>query len=352
MPLSRRLSGMRIACLALSALVVTASALTDISASAAPAASVYASPLQNPNVYVAASGLYVSWDASRTSSLDELSRVDGTTGRIEAERYLAAQVDYVLTADGWLWVTVTTATNANTLLRLNPVTLAVTARLALGSQETGAPTLAVAGDGLWVAVIGKLLRLSLPGGEVTAKITLPGADSSMVAANAAGTVLLDGEADEGSGAVQRRDPRTGRLLASFPMLGVVEPWVGGVIDSGVWVAEATGMMGYVERLNLTTLKPEQLALPTPDPEGSKTSIEGTNGIRTTVADGLDWITQNAGGPQLNYCGDPRTGRKLAAIPLPQPDSDSVLAIGTGYIYYVSSSATAQYLRRLPIPARC
>ena len=355
MLLFQRLGGMRLACLALAAVVVAACALADAPASAAPpahaspGASVYGRPRQNPNVYVTASGLYVSWQTSRTAALDELSRVGAATGRIEAERYLGAELIDALTADGWLWATVSTSANAITLLRLNPATLAVTGRHMLGTRETGGAYLAAAGGGLWVAVGGKLLRLSLPGGRVTTAVTLRNADDSMAADNAAGTILLDGEADEGAGAVERRDPRTGRLLASAPMLGVIEPWVGGVIDSGVWVSEATGMMGYAERLNLATLKPEPLALPAPDPEGGKTYIEGTNDIATTVADGLVWITDGETGTQLNYCADARNGRRLAAIPLPHPYTDVVLAIGTRYIYYVSSS---QYLSRVPIPARC
>jgi hypothetical protein len=298
-------------------------------------------------VYVTASGLYVSWEVNH--SADELARADGTTGTIEAERDLGAEVVDVLAAGGWLWATVASPAGANTLLRLNPATLAVTGRQALGAQRTGAGYLAVAGGGLWAASGDELLRLSLPGGHVTARVALRGASNSMVAANATGTILLDGEADWGSGAVQRRDPHTGKLLAEIPMVGVIAPFIGGVIDSGVWISEATGMMGYAERLNLTTLKPEPLALPGPDYEGGKAHIEGTNGIGATVADGLAWITQPAGGSEINYCADPRNGRRLAAIPLPNPVADTVLEIGTRYIYYVSSS---QYLDRVPIPARC
>ena len=109
-------------------------------------------------------------------------------------------------------------------------------------------------------------------------------------------------------------------------------------------------MGFAERLDLATLKPEPLALTDPDPEGGNTYMEGTNAIGATVADGLVWITDES----LNYCGDPRNARKLAAIPLPQPDVDSVLAIGTRYIYYAAASGLGvhQYLGRIPVPARC
>jgi hypothetical protein len=94
----------------------------------------------------------------------------------------------------------------------------VTGRLALGKPEAGGANLAVAGGGLWVAVGDKLQRRSLPGGQVTAQVTLRGADNSMVAASPAGTVLLDGEAHEGIGAVaavpHRRSVRWKASLAA------------------------------------------------------------------------------------------------------------------------------------------
>ena len=40
------------------------------------------------------------------------------------------------------------------------------------------------------------------------------------------------EADSGDGTIQRRDPSTGTLLASHPMLGVIAPLIGGVSAAG------------------------------------------------------------------------------------------------------------------------
>lgn len=82
---------------------------------------------------------------------------------------------------------------------------------ACGGSLSGATTSpAVAGGGIWVAGGNRLLHLSLPGGRVLDSSTLPGAVSSDLSANAAGTVLTVGQADSGGGAVQRRDPGTGR----------------------------------------------------------------------------------------------------------------------------------------------
>ena len=145
------------------------------------------------------------------------------------------------------------------LLRLSPETLRLTGRWRAGrggGQPRAAQVLAIAGGGIWVAGGNRLLHLSLPGGRVMDSIILPGAASSDLSANTAGTVLAVGEADSsGRGAVQRRDPGTGAILASRPMTGVTAPIVEGPIGSAVWVSEATGMMGYVQRLDAATLAP-------------------------------------------------------------------------------------------------
>jgi hypothetical protein len=348
------LAAVLLAATAAAATTAVVTAGTPTAATAAGSSSIYDRVFQSVGVDVEPSGLYVSWEVNQSTV--ELARVDGPSGRIEAERDLGTQFGYLLSAAGWLWVTTVNSANAATLLRLNPTTLAVTERVALGG--TGSADLAAAGGWLWVANGGKLLRLSLPGGHITAEVPLPkGTNQSMVAANAAGTVLLDGQADSGAGTVQRRDPRTGQLLASSAQIvGAVEPEVS-VIGSGVWMSEPSGMTGYVERLDLTTLKPTPLVLPAPDPEGDHTYIEGTNGIGATVADGLVWITQDQSRFRYNnYCADPGTGRELAAIPFPHPYDDSALAIGSSYIYYGATSSPglgqSERLGRIPLPARC
>jgi hypothetical protein len=138
------------------------------------------------------------------------------------------------------------------------------------------------------------VHLSLPGGQITASIALPGAAGSDLSANAAGTILVAGEADSGGrGAVQRRDPTTGALVASHPMMGVSPPAVTGPAGSAVWVSEATGMMGYVQRLDAATMTAEGSACR----EGGTTStcVQGTSDVTARLASGLLWITQIAGG---------------------------------------------------------
>ena len=162
-----------------------------------------------------------------------------------------------------------------------------------------------------------------------------------MAANQGGTVLVMSEANDGGrGSVQRRSPVTGALIASHQMVGVAAPGIGGVIASGVWVEEATGMMGYVERLSAATMDL--------DPA---TEVGGTNGIDVTVAGRLAWVTEGVN-PGHDYCADPDTGRVLARIRLPDPGQDGVLAASDRYVYYESRAGNGFYLRRFPVPGVC
>lgn len=316
----------------------------------------FAQPVVRPRVTVTASGVYVAWQLSPPGTVvtsSELTRIDAATGQIEARREVNSDIDQLMAAAGSLWVAAQSARN-RTLLRLDPATLKETGRwnIASTARQTWGFQLAVAGGGLWVAAANLLIRLSLPTARETTSIAFPGAYSSDLSANAAGTVLIFSEADSGGrGSVQRRDPLTGALLASGPIKGVAAPTVAGPIDSSVWVSEATGMQGYVQRLGSSTLAPDGRRCW----EGRSTStcVEGTNGISASLANGLLWVTQIAGGNARNYCADPSDGRRLASIELPQPNEDEVLAIGPRQIFYSTLGPKAsQYLRQEPIPAAC
>ncbi len=323
---------------------------------AASLRNVFGQPVLSPRVAVTASGVYVAWQLSPPGTAvtsSELVRIDAATGQIEARREVNSDIDEAMAAAGSLWVAAQSARN-RTLLRLDPVTLTDTGRwnLASTARQTWGFHLAVAGGGLWVSAANLLIRLSLPTARETTSIAFPGAYSSDVSANAAGTLLIFSEADSGGrGSVQRRNPLTGALLASYPMQGVAAPAVAGPIDSSVWVSEATGMLGYVQRLGSTTLAPDGGRCR--EGRSTNTCVEGTNGISASLANGLLWVTQIAGGKARNYCADPRDGRRLASIELPQPNEDEVLAIGPRQIFYSTLGPKAsQYLRQEPIPAAC
>jgi hypothetical protein len=336
------------------------SAAASASQAAAPTpgalASVYGIPLNNPQVDVTPSGTYVAWQVSPPGGAvaSELARIDPASGRVEATRRLGAAFEQAVAAAGALWVAISTMASEE-VLRLSPATLRPTGWWHVGSgggQPYGAGVLAVAGGGLWAAGGNRLVHLSLPAGRVLESIILPGAASSDLSADAAGTALIVGEADSGgSGAVERRDPRTGALLASRPMRGVAAPAVAGPTDSAIWVSEPTGMMGYVQHLDAATLAPAGGACP--EGAGAGNCIEGSNGIMARLTAGLLWVTQLAGGESRNFCGEPSDGSAIAPIRLPQPAEDEVLAIGPRWIFYAAPGPNAnEYLRRAVIPAAC
>ncbi len=290
-------------------------------------------PLLSPQVAVTPSGVYVAWQVSPPDSAavhSELTRIDAATGRIQARRRLGTAIGQVLAAAGSLWVTAPSIAS-RTLLRLNPDSLKVTGRWRLGAA-----------------------RFQAWGYQVLGSIILPRAASSDLSANTAGTALVVGEADGGGrGAVQRRDPATGAILASHLVLGVSAPVVAGPIDSAVWVSEATGMMGYVQRLDAATLAAHKGTCA--EGRNTNTCMEGSNDITARLANGLLWVTQVevAGGKIRNYCAEPSDGHALAPIRLPQPALDEILAIAPHRIFYAAPGPTAsQYLRQEAIPAAC
>jgi hypothetical protein len=293
-------------------------------------------------------GLYLSWSAGsplQAPPRPVLARISAATGRVRVARpfppgYLSPPVG----AARALWVIFTTARSAR-LLRLNPATLVTTGELRVASvggdaDQSGAQQVAFAGGAVWLADGDRLIRVSPTSMTVTTVIRLPGANSSALSASADGHMLVVSEADNGVGTIQRRQPVTGALLASHPMSGVRAAWVSGVTDSGVWISEPTGMMGYVERFTLASLAPEQATL-----------TEGTNAIRASVADGALWIASPLAG-RLNYCADPVTGHREAPIPLPDPNQDFLLAVGPADLYYAVPAANRMLLERMAIPSPC
>jgi hypothetical protein len=328
---------------------------------AAPGVSnVFRGPLQNPQVFATGGATFVAWRTSAPGSAavrSELARISAT-GTIQARQRFGASVLQVLTAAGSLWVAAWSGSvpATETLLSLNPATLQVTGQWQMGTggePASAAQVLAVARGGLWLAASNRLVRVSLPSGKVTATIALPGANSSDVSANAAGTMLVVGEANnQGLGAVERRDATTGALLASRRrLLGVTDPVVAGPVGSAVWMSEATGMMGYVQRLDAATMTAAGSSCA--DGKITRTCVFGTNDITARVADGLLWVTQEAGGNARNYCAEPASGRRLAPIELPRPNVDLILAIGPHQVFYAAPGPKASsYLRREPIPRAC
>jgi hypothetical protein len=315
--------------------------------------------LENPQAYAAGGRLYVARQVTRPGApvLSGLMRVDPVSGHVRAVRRLGSGFDQALLVKGILWVT-TTRGRTSWLWRLDPGSLRVWSRNVLpgsGTTDGLVGTLAVAGGWLWVGASDRLERVSLPSGTVTGQVVVPGAGGVDVAGDLSGRVLLDSEGHE-FGRVQLRDPHTGVLIASAssgPFEGVTKPYVGGIADSAAWISQSGGMMGAVERLSLVTLRPTRFLGAHPHAgESGPPRIDGTNGIAARLIAGVLWVTQQAGGAQRNYCGDPSTGR--ARAPLPFGQEGQFLAADDSSIYYIPDASTPARaaLARAPIDPRC
>jgi len=200
--------------------------------------------------------------------------------------------------------------------------------------------LAFAGGWLWADGGGRLLRVSPSAVNLTASIALRGADRSDVAASPDGSVLVVTEQGR-AGAVQRRDPRTGALLAADPIAGAV---VDGLTGSSVWVTTVTGPSASAQRLSLRSMRPV-----------TTRPVAGPAGLRVQVAYGKLWVADAvAGGQDRDYCADAGTGRTIAALPRTGPGHGGLLAIGDGVLYYAQPAPHGPGTRiaPVPVPAGC
>ena len=311
-----------------------------------------------PAAYAAGGRLYVAQRVVPPVNFvrNELIRVDPESGRLMAVRQLDSTFDQALLADGALWVGTGRSTRTGLgrawLWRLDPRTLAVRSRLALSAPNLfgGSATMALAGGWLWVASSNHLVRISPADGRITERIAID--EVASVAASPSGQVLLVSEGGERS-EVQRRDPRTGALLATSGLFeGAAAPYIGGVVDGGAWISQSGGMMGSVERLDIKTLRITGFTGAPANPGiTGPPQIFGTNGIEAQLIDGILWVSQPAGGPQRNYCGDPRTAVSRAPIKLPA--WGMFLTADANAVYYVADgSARREQLDREPLDPRC
>ena len=228
-------------------------------------------------------------------------------------------------------------------------TLAVTGKLRISdgrylNSNGGDNHLSVAGGALWAVAGDRLVRVSPRTGKAEKVIDLAGGYSTSVAGSPSGSFLIVSVADSGGrGSMQRRDPVSGALLASRPTEGVTAATIGGITGSGVWAAQPTGMQGFIQRYSTTTLEPVD-----------GTAVEGSNGIRVVVANGLAWVLRAGPEENVSYCASPVTGKKLAAISLPHPAQDDVIGIWGHEVYYAApaSQDEGSYLKRAAVPAAC
>jgi hypothetical protein len=292
----------------------------------------------------------MSWIVSSIGRLsdEELARLDPTTGRVDAERSLGGSLDSIVVHGRSVFAVVTTPSGA-WLLRLNANTLGFEDRRRLASaQPYSFGSVVVIGDGLWAAGGSHLVRLSLSMDRVTASVSVNGAATWRLATDTAENTLVVSEAESGGLArIQRRDPVSGKLLASTPPLDTVGGLgVGGVIGGKVWTAYATGMRGAVERFSLHSMKPPDCALGTTD-----TCVQGLNSISALVSHGLLWVSGaelSPDGPLTDYCANPISGKAQASFSL--PSGDDLIAVGDDVLFIVAEGSDT--VSEMAIPVGC
>ena len=318
--------------------------------------------LRGPDAYAAGDRLWVIQQTNQQESglaNDEIMRVNPASGRVLAIRVLGEAYWQALFATKVLWVT-TTIGRSVWLWRLDPDSLRIISKSLLPGSVSGGlsfgefGTLATAGGWLWVGGWNTLDRISLTTGHATIALRVPGAQGVDVASNPAGTVLVDSEGHE-LAHVQRRDPSTGRLVAQTSFSdGVTKPQIGGVSGSGIWLTQATGMMGYAQRISVRTLRPIRLSGTPAHPGITGDLIEGSNGINARAINNVLWLTQPAGATSDNYCGDPATGRRRSVLHMGATEGE-LLAVGTTDIYYepgLAGGGMRPELVRARINQRC
>ena len=300
----------------------------------------------------AGGALYLRWDQQPPAPEGArprvvLDRVDPVTGQVTAQNMFSpGWVGPPVAAAGALWLTDSTAAG-RVLLRLDPATLMVTGELRIPGEETPdagdlGQQLAFAGGSLWADGGAQLLRIAPATVAVTAVVPLTaGTFSSRLGASPDGSTLVVSEMGTRSGAVQRRDPETGAVLASAAMGGPASASIGGVTGASVWVAQPTGNFGFVERLSLATMTPDHAS-----------DVSGTNAIRVLVAAGALWVTDYIGGTARNYCASAATGRVLAPLPISATTQARLLAVTGGYLYYAVPATGGWRIGAVPVPAAC
>jgi hypothetical protein len=313
--------------------------------------------LESPDAAILGGRLYL-WQQAGTSGhpdYTELMRVSPRSGRILATRQLGrltpgtgAGAPLAL-AGGWLWAAVDRTTGggpAGWLLRIQPRTLTVRSRTSLPALGFS-PTTALAGGWIWVGGGGRLYRVSPRTGRVAGSVKLGGATDSSFVSSSRGQELLVTEAKNGWGSIELRSATNGALVDSTTpsSLCVFAPRVSQLVDGGVWLSDATGMAGYVERLDATTLDHTPVNLP-------YLPRNATNGISAQVFAGVLYIQELGGGRDFNYCGEEATGGLL--VPLRLPDSALLVAADSTDLFYLrgDSSSPHEELVRAPVNKLC
>jgi hypothetical protein len=222
---------------------------------------------------------------------------------------------------GALWVV-----GSDELIRVDPGTDSVTARIPVAATGSGPAAVAVGAGEVWVpvAVPAALWRIDPGGNKVTGRISLGGPLHGSISVSAAGDtvwVACCGEARAGfpasTGRLLRVDPHRKRVVADIAL--PANPAAVAADATGAWVATADGQILLVSRKRNRVVA----AIDAGGPLGfSQTIAVGPSGV--WLADPFD--------EQIVRI-DPRTRRVMARIPA---GAVTTLAVTTDAVWGLSS----------------
>jgi len=206
---------------------------------------------------------------------------------------LPAGADLVRAGDS-LWVA---GGSAPAVYRLDPARLVLRQRVDL---RLPAEAIAATPTALWVAGPGRLGRIDLRTGAVTAALPVDGEVTSL-SADPAGRRLYAAATTAGGTVVTERDARTGALLATR-LLGTGAGHLAATA-AGVWVWREAAPPAMV-RLRPADLRTVASVAPTPGPGPLRGGLAGT----------ALWVAD----PTTLSCADPLSGRVRATWASPPP----------------------------------
>lgn len=234
-----------------------------------------------------------------------LARLDPTTGRVLTE----VHGDAVPTA--WLAVEAADALwtgsrpgreGAGTVVVFDARTLAVLTSIPIAD---GPVAIGRGGASLWAAGDHALYRVDPKTRAIAATIDVPGAPISGIAVDPSGTRLyLEQFSDRQQTSLSVRSARDGVVLVA-PRVVDAGPGPGRIAATvdGVWIAQATGMLGHVQQY------PTDLVV-------GVARIDGSNGISVRTDAGVVLVNGATDDPALT-CLDRKSGRFIDVIAVSQ-----------------------------------
>lgn len=183
---------------------------------------------------------------------------------------------------GSLW----TVTQGGDVVRVDPNTHAVVARVPVQGPVNWAPIIATSENGIWVASADThtVLKIDPSTNKIVARNTVGTSDSLLTVTAAYGSVWVhENAAAGGRGVLYRLDPATGAVISSLRSSSVAGGQYGGTdiaaAGNSVWVGNASGTVSRIAANGRRIESSHPLALPTE---------------WLAVADGFIWFQSDAG----------------------------------------------------------